>query len=74
MSPKNRCKYIDHCPMYHYFNRIEQAVFREMVCEGHYDLCVRYKLQAAGLIAPHQHAPNGNTPEPFPWLPERGQQ
>lgn len=74
MPSKNRCKYIDHCPMYQYFNRIEQVVFREMVCEGHYDLCVRYKLQAAGLIAPRSNAPNGSTPEPFPWLPERGQQ
>lgn len=53
------CQFIEGCPMFKYFRRTAERVYREMYCEGDYVACERRKLRVAGKAVPANLLPHG---------------
>lgn len=54
-----RCEFIDGCPMFKYFRRVAEKVYREMFCEGDFTACQRRELRLCGEPVPANLLPYG---------------
>ncbi|MBN2302910.1 MAG: hypothetical protein JXQ72_00445 [Anaerolineae bacterium] len=55
-----RCQYVAGCPIYKYFRRVMEKIYRETYCEGEFFTdCQRRKLRLAGELVPDNLLPHG---------------
>ena len=57
---RDRCEFADNCPMFAYFDRFSETVYRLAYCEGNYTACERRKIRLAGQDVPINMLPQGN--------------
>jgi len=56
---KPRCENTETCPMFKYFRRVAQEVYRNLYCEGDFEICARRRLRLAGQPVPANLLPHG---------------
>ena len=54
-----RCNFADNCPMFKYFSRIAELMYRMAYCEGDYEACARRKMRLSGNNVPENLGPQG---------------
>ena len=73
----DRCEFVEQCPMFKYFRRVAERIYREFFCEGHYELCARRRLRTGGQPVPDNLLPHGgklwedNARPPEMWTAEQ---
>lgn len=53
------CQFADQCPMFRYFDRIAEFVYRQAYCENDYQSCARRQLRLEGYPVPENLMPQG---------------
>ncbi len=53
------CQFIDGCPMFKYFCRAAEVIYRQVYCEGDFESCARRKLRLDGQPVPANLLPQG---------------
>ena len=54
-----QCQFIEGCPMFKYFCRAAETIYRQVYCEGDYESCARRNLNLAGQPVPENLLPKG---------------
>ena len=54
-----KCDFIEGCPMFRYFCRSAELIYRHVYCEGDYKTCERFKLRVADQPVPENLLPQG---------------
>lgn len=54
-----RCEHLETCPMFKYFRKAAERVYRETFCEGDPSICKRRQLRNAGQPVPANLLPHG---------------
>lgn len=55
----DHCEFIEKCPMFAYFSRSAEDLYRYAYCEGEYGNCERRTLRLAGETVPDSLLPQG---------------
>ena len=55
----HQCEFIEQCPMFKYFRRVAEKIYREFFCEGNYEICARRRLRKSGHPVPANLLPHG---------------
>ncbi len=58
-TDKSCCENTSICPMFKYFRKVAQDVYRSMFCEGDFEACARRKLRLSGQSVPANLLPHG---------------
>ena len=56
---EGKCQYIEGCPVYAYFCRAAEMIYRAVYCERSFKECARYHLRMAGETVPINLLPQG---------------
>ncbi len=54
-----KCNFIEGCPIFRYFSRMSEVVYRMAYCEGDYHTCARHQLRTSGQPVPVNLGPQG---------------
>jgi hypothetical protein len=54
-----KCQYIEGCPVYAYFCRAAEMIYRAVYCERSFKECARYRRRTAGEPVPINLLPQG---------------
>jgi hypothetical protein len=56
---EGKCQYIEGCPVYAYFCRAAEMIYRAVYCERSFRESARYRLRTAGESVPINLLPQG---------------
>ena len=56
----DNCEFIDQCPIFRYFNRVAQLLYRKAYCQNEYESCARHIRYVADQPVPDYLMPQGH--------------